>query len=268
MGSHSSRTGKHLAQPKHLRPGQDSTNPLAVWGVIASLVVAMAAVLFAASLNTTDQATVTAASETTVPTTKRTVTVQVEPTPEDTAPVILDPYAKDSGLISQSPSTTSRVPAPSTPPVNAPGGITARISATTAAPAPTTTVAPAPTTTEAPAPPPVVAPAAPVIALNPRCDPLRLNNPEPQTVAGCNLVMAAVPEIPYVGGRATRPANPTSCHPKGLGLDFMVYEDRALGDRVAQYVRDNADTLGATTILWQVDDHYDHIHVSFEPCRA
>lgn len=261
MGSHSSRTGKHLAQPKHLRPGQDSTNPLAVWGVIASLVVAMVMVLYAASLNTTDQATVTAASETTVPTTKRTVTVEVDPTPADTAPVILDPYAKDSGLISQSPSTTSRVPAPSTPPVSAPGGISARISVTTAAPAPTTTKAPAPTTTVAP-------PAAPVIALNPRCEPLKLNNPEPQTVAGCNLVMAAVPEIPYVGGRATRPANPSSCHPKGLGLDFMVYEDRALGDRVAQYVRENAATLGATTLLWQVDDHYDHIHVSFEPCQG
>lgn len=264
MGSHSA---KHA--PKHLRPAR--TTAVVVWGAAASLAVALITVVLATTMggSPTPTTTVNSASETVAPTTKRTVTLQVDP---NTEPVIPDPYAKDSGLISQRPSTTSPVPTPSAAPVSAPGGLTARISATSIeAPAPTTTtaptatVAPAPTTTEAPAPTTTVAPAP--VPLNPRCDPVKLNNPEPQTVAVCNKVLQAIPEIPYVGGRAARPANPTSCHPKGLGLDLMVYEDKALGDRVAAYVQDNKAELGLTTILWQVADHYDHVHISVLPCE-
>lgn len=98
---------------------------------------------------------------------------------------------------------------------------------------------------------------------SPRCSGLKVNVP---VVVACNLIMAAVPGVTVVGGRAARPNNPTSCHPKGLALDLMVYGNKALGDRLAAFVRANKPLLGATTVLWQVADHYDHVHVSFAPC--
>jgi hypothetical protein len=82
----------------------------------------------------------------------------------------------------------------------------------------------------------------------------------------CNQILSAVPGVEVVGGRAARPNNPTSCHPRGLALDLMTYSNKSLGDRLAEYVRANKSSLGATTLLWQVRDHYDHVHVSFEPC--
>jgi hypothetical protein len=49
----------------------------------------------------------------------------------------------------------------------------------------------------------------------------------------------------------------------------MVYNNKALGDRIFDYVKKNQVELGATpVILWQVADHYDHVHVSFVPCRG
>lgn len=89
-----------------------------------------------------------------------------------------------------------------------------------------------------------------------------------QAVAGCNAIMSAVPGITILGGRAKRPNNPSSCHPKGLGLDLMVYRDKALGDRIAAYARQNKTRLGINLILWQTRDHYDHVHLSFAPCKG
>lgn len=85
-----------------------------------------------------------------------------------------------------------------------------------------------------------------------------------------------------VGGRT----NPTSDHPKGLALDFMVYGDRAKGDAIAEYAVANAGRLGITYVIWwqriyttsgsdahkwrQMEDrgsitqnHKDHPHISF-----
>lgn len=83
----------------------------------------------------------------------------------------------------------------------------------------------------------------------------------------CNLIIAAVPGITVIGGRAARPNNPSSCHPRGLALDFMTYRDKALGDRIVAFVRANKTLLGVTTILWQVPAHHDHVHLSFSPCN-
>ncbi len=65
-----------------------------------------------------------------------------------------------------------------------------------------------------------------------------------------------------VGGVAARPSNPTSDHPSGLALDFMV--DTATGDALAAYAEENSEALGIKYILWQTEDHYDHVHISFE----
>ncbi|MQA13434.1 MAG: hypothetical protein GEV09_04445 [Pseudonocardiaceae bacterium] len=65
-----------------------------------------------------------------------------------------------------------------------------------------------------------------------------------------------------VGGVASRPSNPDSDHPRGYALDFMV--DSSTGDAVAAYAEENSEELGVSYILWQVEDHYDHVHISFE----
>ena len=51
-----------------------------------------------------------------------------------------------------------------------------------------------------------------------------------------------------MGGVGPRPNK--SDHPKGLAVDFMVYEDRALGDKVAEWVLQNADAFGVTYVIW------------------
>ena len=63
-------------------------------------------------------------------------------------------------------------------------------------------------------------------------------------------------------GVASRPGNPTSDHPRGYALDFMV--DRSTGDALAAYAEENSETLGVSYVLWRVADHYDHVHISFE----
>ena len=59
-------------------------------------------------------------------------------------------------------------------------------------------------------------------------------------------------------GRADRPGNPTSDHPSGYAVDFMV-DSRREGDRVAAAAR---RTPGVKYVLWRVEDHFDHVHVS------
>ena len=64
-----------------------------------------------------------------------------------------------------------------------------------------------------------------------------------------------------VGGVAKRPGNPSSDHPRGYALDFMV--DRSTGDALAAYAEEHAEELGIKYILWRVANHYDHVHISF-----
>lgn len=64
-----------------------------------------------------------------------------------------------------------------------------------------------------------------------------------------------------VGGVAKRPGNPSSDHPRGYALDFMV--DRSTGDALAAYAEEHSEALGIKYILWRVANHYDHVHISF-----
>ena len=64
-------------------------------------------------------------------------------------------------------------------------------------------------------------------------------------------------------GRGKRPGNPTSDHPRGRAVDYMV-SSRSEGDRLAAYARANAKKLGVKYVLWRVKNHYDHVHVSFK----
>lgn len=87
-----------------------------------------------------------------------------------------------------------------------------------------------------------------------------------------------------IGGFGYRPQNPSSDHPKGLALDFMIdfkgSNNVALGDSIAQYGIANAARLGIRYIIWNTQEwwpgqgwkptgsyspHTDHNHWSFEP---
>lgn len=72
-------------------------------------------------------------------------------------------------------------------------------------------------------------------------------------------------------------------HGLGLATDFMVYEDKAKGDQVADYVKANWSRLAVTYVIWQqridmgdgkgwapmedrgspTQNHMDHVHVSY-----
>ncbi len=79
--------------------------------------------------------------------------------------------------------------------------------------------------------------------------------------AGYHLIAVFGLSESDVGGVASRPGNPSSDHPRGLALDFMV--DNSTGDALAAYADEHSAELGINYILWEVPDHYDHVHISF-----
>jgi hypothetical protein len=85
-------------------------------------------------------------------------------------------------------------------------------------------------------------------------------------------------KVVTVYGYGLRPQNPSSDHPKGLALDFMVYTDKAKGDAISQYGVSNASRLKVKYIIWYrqiwypgkgwsaysgYSPHTDHPHFSF-----
>ena len=81
-----------------------------------------------------------------------------------------------------------------------------------------------------------------------------------------------------------RPGDPQD-HGQGLAIDFMVYEDAAKGDAIADYSVANMAENNISYIIWKqqiygdwnytwtpmedrgsiTENHYDHVHVSFHP---
>jgi hypothetical protein len=112
-----------------------------------------------------------------------------------------------------------------------------------------------------PTPSPVVR-----VTSNPKCGTIGLLT---APKAACNKILSLFPQVKTVLGVGDRSGNPNSCHPKGLAIDLIVGTDKALGDRLFAYVTSQRSALGATpVILWQVPDHFDHVHVSFAPCKG
>lgn len=119
-----------------------------------------------------------------------------------------------------------------------------------------------------PKPQTVVAPppAVPVLTSNSKCSNIGL---QPTPKAACNTILAAFPQVQSVLGVGGRAGNPNSCHPKGLAIDLIVGTNKALGDKLFAFVIARRSALGATpVVLWQVPDHFDHVHVSFSPCKG
>ena len=127
-----------------------------------------------------------------------------------------------------------------------------------------------PATSNAPASPP--APSSVTYNLGPV---------QPQTAAVANL-LGPMFHVKDIGG--FRSDADAQDHATGLALDFMVYNDRATGQALADYAQHHAGELGLSYVIWQqhiwniaragegwrpmVDrgsptaNHMDHVHVS------
>ncbi|HER4541300.1 TPA: LysM peptidoglycan-binding domain-containing protein [Streptococcus pyogenes NGAS719] len=108
---------------------------------------------------------------------------------------------------------------------------------------------------------------------------------QPQTAAFKEEVASAFGITSFSGYRPGDPGD----HGKGLAIDFMVPENSALGDQVAQYAIDHMAERGISYVIWEqrfyapfasiygpaytwnpmpdrgsiTENHYDHVHVSF-----
>jgi hypothetical protein len=65
-----------------------------------------------------------------------------------------------------------------------------------------------------------------------------------------------------ISGKAPRPDNPNSDHPRGLALDLMV-PDKKTGNRLNECVLRHKDEWGVKYTIWQEPEHYNHVHISF-----
>ena len=176
---------------------------------------------------------------------------------------------------------TTEVPVPET---------TTETPATTEAPTTETPVTEAPVT-EAPAT--TEAPAAPVVAETPATTqtptPVNVNTTglQPQAAA----YMTEIANLYGITSFSTYRAGDTGDHGKGLAVDFIVPESSALGDQIAEYTAANMASRGVSYIIWKqrfyapfnsiygpaytwnlmpdrgsiTENHYDHVHVSFNP---
>ncbi|VHB44375.1 lysM domain protein [Streptococcus pyogenes] len=108
---------------------------------------------------------------------------------------------------------------------------------------------------------------------------------QPQTAAFKEEVASAFGITSFSGYRPGDPGD----HGKGLAIDFMVPENSAFGDQVAQYAIDHMAERGISYVIWKqrfyapftsiygpaytwnpmpdrgsiTENHYDHVHVSF-----
>lgn len=114
-----------------------------------------------------------------------------------------------------------------------------------------------------------------------------LGDVRPQTAIVANTV-GPMFGIVTVGGYRESARDPNG-HPSGLALDFMtndIADGQATGDRLAQYLIDNADQLGVDYIIWwqqiwsadradegwramedrgsDTENHFDHVHLNIK----
>ena len=200
---------------------------------------------------------------------------QVVPLPE--AP------AEETTVVTESSTTETTTEAPVSE-------TTTEAPATTEVPTTETPVTEAPVT-EAPAT--TEAPAAPVVAETPATTqtptPVNVNTTglQPQAAA----YMTEIANLYGITSFSTYRPGDSGDHGKGLAVDFMVPESSALGDQIAEYTAANMASRGVSYIIWKqrfyapfnsiygpaytwnlmpdrgsiTENHYDHVHVSFNP---
>ena len=110
---------------------------------------------------------------------------------------------------------------------------------------------------------------------------------QPQAAA----YMTEIANLYGITSFSTYRAGDTGDHGKGLAVDFIVPESSALGDQIAEYTAANMASRGVSYIIWKqrfyapfnsiygpaytwnlmpdrgsiTENHYDHVHVSFNP---
>ena len=150
------------------------------------------------------------------------------------------------------------------------------------------TTAPATAPAPAPAPAPEAAPApessAPAEEPAPEDKPTPTSSPYSMWDPDVRPVIKEIVETFDVPTVYTRPDHSPS---QERAADFMVYEDKAKGDAVAQYVIDNASRFRVEYLIWQQQiyiisngywepmedrgsptaNHMDHVHVAWLPAE-
>lgn len=89
------------------------------------------------------------------------------------------------------------------------------------------------------------------------------------TIRAKRAISAAFPQITEIGGYRQ---DALKWHPNGLAVDVMIpggdtagganAQGKALGDQIYAYVMANKAALNVDYVLWQVKDHFNHLHVN------
>lgn len=74
-----------------------------------------------------------------------------------------------------------------------------------------------------------------------------------------SYVQSNYPGVTSIGG--VRP-DPLPDHPSGHAIDIMIGSNMSLGDAIKNDIQNQSDRFGVKYILWRVNQHYDHIHVT------
>lgn len=74
-----------------------------------------------------------------------------------------------------------------------------------------------------------------------------------------NYIRDTYPAVSSIGGVRQ---DPLPDHPSGHAIDIMTYSDVGLGNTIFADFSSRASELGIRYILWQVPNHYNHLHVT------
>lgn len=92
---------------------------------------------------------------------------------------------------------------------------------------------------------------------------------QPQSMAALAAIQAKFPDANLTSAKLGREGDPYEWHPDGRGLDLNVpgwqtAEGVARGNAMVAWIEANKEMLGVAGTLWQVKDHFNHIHVSIK----
>lgn len=74
-----------------------------------------------------------------------------------------------------------------------------------------------------------------------------------------NYVQANYPGVLSIGGVRS---DPLPDHPSGRAIDIIVGGNTVLGNQIAADIRSQSGNFGVSYLLWQVANHFDHVHVT------
>ena len=81
----------------------------------------------------------------------------------------------------------------------------------------------------------------------------------PNARALASYIQSTYPGVTSIGGVRH---DPLPYHPSGHEIDIMIGSNMGLGDTIAADIRSQSGNFGVSYILWRVNQHFDHIHVT------